>query len=208
MRIVIGTLAAIMVLAVGCGSGASDAAVAALIQAEVSRQVGLISLPAQGPPGEPGPTGPQGPSGPQGPRGPVGPTHTYAVSYAKGMAHRPAVPEFVVPLPKQFRVEGIEHTYRFTWTVPERGDAHYEGSHAAHGHVWQVYPPHANNVSRTVGYCEATMWASVHISEKGEDPWSACSAGRELLATDVARWLDADKGLASELHIYLAHDWD
>ena len=84
-------------------------------------------LARAGPRGEQGPPG-RGERGPQGLEGPVGPTHAYAVAYSEGMEHRPAVPDYIVPLPERFRVEGIEDTYVFVWTVPERGDAHYSGS--------------------------------------------------------------------------------
>ena len=164
-----------------------------------------------GEPGAQGIQGIQGEQGPQGVRGPVGETHTYAVAYSEGMEHRPAVPDFVIPLPDKFRVEGIEDTYTFTWTEPERGDAHYAGSLPEDGQVWQLYPPHANNPSRTGGFCEATEWAAVYIKEPGGTNWRTCrdsDDGRESLASGVAEDLDEAKGLPSELHLYQALDWD
>ena len=165
----------------------------------------------QGPKGETGASGPRGEQGPQGIQGPAGPVHSYAIAYAEGMAHRPAVPDFVIPLPDKFRVEGIEDTYTFTWMVPERGDAHYSGSLPEDGQVWQLYPPHANNPSRTSGFCDAAEWALIYIREPDGSNWRSCEdrrGARETLATRAAEWLDEAKGLLSELHIYQAYDWD
>ena len=141
----------------------------------------------------------------------TGDAHSYAIAYAEGMEHRPAVPDFVIPLPTRFRVEGIEDTYVFTWVTPERGDAHYEGNLPEDGQVWQLYPPHANNASRTMGFCEATDWATLYVKEPGGSEWRSCNStdrGRESLATSVAEWLDEEKGLSSQLHIYQAYDWE
>ena len=71
--------------------------------------------------GERDPEGAAGPQGPQGVKGADGPVHSYAVAYSEGMEHRPDVPDFVIPLPHKFRVEGIEDTSIFVWTVPEKG---------------------------------------------------------------------------------------
>ncbi len=156
--------------------------------------------------GDTGPTGPPGARGPQGARGPEGQTMTLAIAYSEGMAHRPAVPDFVIPLPKKFRVEGIQNTYVFTWTTPPRGDNHYSGSIA--GRHYEVYPPHANNPSRTNGYCEATEWASLYHRDAGGPQWRVCSDKRGHIASIVAEQIDEGRGLASESHFYQAYDWN
>ena len=162
--------------------------------------------------GESGAQGTQGDRGPQGERGPAGPVHSYAVAYSEGMEHLPAVPDYVVPLPDIFRVEGIEDTYFFEWAVPDKGDPHYSGSLPSDGQLWQLYPPHANNPSRTDGFCDAETWTALFVTESGDTPWYYCDerggGSREGLATVIARQLDEAKGLSSRLHIYQAYDWE
>ena len=70
--VVLGVLASVVL----AGCGPSDEVLAAMIQAEVERQVALIPPAPQGDPGqdgEQGPGGPQGPQGVEGPQGLVGP---------------------------------------------------------------------------------------------------------------------------------------
>ena len=60
----------VLVIGVFVGCGPSDEELAALVEAEVAKQVALVP-PA--PPGEVGPEGPQGPQGVEGPQGLIGP---------------------------------------------------------------------------------------------------------------------------------------
>lgn len=172
---------------------------------------GETGVGMQGPPGVAGERGLRGERGPQGERGPAGPVHSYAVAYSEGMEHRPAVPDFVVSLPNSFRVEGIEDTYLFEWTVPDRGDSHYSGSLPSDSQKWQLYPPHPNNSSRTEGFCEAETWTAIFYKDAEDGPWYYCddSKGgtREGMASGIAVGLDEAKGLSSRLHIYQAYDW-
>ena len=151
-----------------------------------------------------GPSGPRGQRGAQGPRGPAGEAVTYSIAYAEGMSHRPAVPDFIIPLPDRFRVEGIRDTYVFTWTVPARGDNHYAGRLG--DQVWELYPPHANNPSRTEGYCKAIEWAALYKDDVAGS-WRICHDNRPGIATEVVRNLDEFKGLESETHFYQTYDW-
>ena len=64
------TLLFVLALSVSAACGPSDAELAALVEAEVAKQVALIP-PA--PQGETGPDGAEGPQGVQGPQGAVGP---------------------------------------------------------------------------------------------------------------------------------------
>ena len=172
---------------------------------------GETGIGMQGSPGVAGERGLRGERGPQGERGPAGPVHSYAVAYSEGMEHRPAVPDFVVPLPDSFRVEGIEDTYFFEWTVPDRGDPHYSGSLPSDGQVWQLYPPHANNSSRTDGFCDPETWVALVVPEPDDTAWFYCDdneRGREGLATGIVNLMDEAKGLSSRLHIYQAYDWE
>ena len=97
------------------------------------------------------------------------------------------------------------------WTTPERGDAHYAGSLLEDGQVWQLYPPHANNSSRTSGFCDATQWAALYFKEPGGSEWRLCQdpdGGRETSASAIAEYLDEAKGLSSQLHMYQSYDWN
>ena len=67
--VVLGVLA--IVVSAGCGP--TDEALAAMIEAEVERQVALIPPAPQGDPGQDGPQGPQGLQGVEGSQGLVGP---------------------------------------------------------------------------------------------------------------------------------------
>ena len=230
----------VALVAVACSPGESEIRV--MIRDEIARSpIEGPQGPAgpkgekgeQGPQGLAGATGPQGPPGvagergaqgvvgsqgrpgergPQGEMGVAGPVHAYAIAYSEGMEHRPAVPEYVVPLPDRFRVEGIEDTYLFEWATPDRGDPHYNGSLPSDGQTWQLYPPHPNNASRTEGFCENTDWTALFVKEQGGVTWLLCNqsdgGGREGLATGVAEGLDEGKGLSSQLHIYQAYDWE
>lgn len=162
--------------------------------------------------GQSGVQGERGERGPQGERGPAGLAHSYTVAYSEGMEHMPAVPDFVIPLPDKFRVEGIEDSYFFEWTVPERGDPHYSGSLPSDSQVWQLYPPNANNASRTEGFCSTTDWTSLFLTEADSNYWYFCDdserGGREGSAKAIAARLDEAKGLSSRLHIYQAYDWE
>ena len=164
---------------------------------------------ARGPQGEQGPQGPRGDQGPQGISGPRGEARSYVIAYSEGMERPPVVPDSRISLPDSFRVEGIEDTYRFQWTKPERGDPHYAGSLAADGQVWQLYPPHVNNTSRTSGFCKATEWATVLRKEPAGIKWHSCrdqDRAGERLAESVVEWLDEAKGLSSQLHTYRVSD--
>ena len=119
--------------------GPDDAKIREMVRSEVAN----IDVP-QGPAGPLGPPGMQGNAGragsrgeqgapgparrgergPQGERGPVGPVHAYAIAYSEGMEHMPAVPDYVVPLPSRFRVEGIEDTYFFELPMLEWSTLH------------------------------------------------------------------------------------
>ena len=157
-----------------------------------------------GPRGPAGSMGPKGDQGGQGPRGPRGEAVTFAMAYAEGMAHRPSVPDFVIPLPDIFRVEGIQDTYVFTWTTPQRGDNHYAGS--VRGRHYQVYPPDANNPSRTSGSCEATEWAGLYYTDP-KARWRIYFDQRTRIARSIAEHMDEARGLESESHFYQSYDW-
>ena len=164
---------------------------------------GDLAKGEQGDTGLRGPAGPMGPKGGQGPRGPRGEAVTFAIAYSEGMAHRPAVPDFVIPLPDTFRVEGIQDTYVFTWTTPQRGDNHYAGS--VRDRHYQVYPPDVNNPSRTSGSCEATEWAGLYYTDEGR--WRICFDQRTRIARSIAEHMDEARGLESESHFYQSYDW-
>ena len=157
--------------------------------------------------GAQGDRGEQGERGPQGVRGPQGAAVTYAIAYSEGMEHRPAVPDFVVPLPPGLTVDGVEDTYVFTWTIPLGDKDKYYSGRLADEWAWKVWPPNKNNSARTEGYCENTEWAS--IRQTIDVAWYNCDVNRMGAAKAIARWIDEDRGLASTLHIYEAiDDWD
>ena len=169
---------------------------------------GDVAKGETGEPGESGPVGPRGPQGnpgAQGPRGVRGQAFSFAIAYSEGMPHRPAVPDFVIPLPDMFRVEGIQDTFIFRWTVSLRGDSHYAGS--VKGSHYQIYPPHANNASRSGGSCAATDWVALYHTDPGEPRWRLCHEERGRITREVAQHIDESKGLASESHFYQVYDW-
>ena len=67
------TLLFVLALSVSAACGPSDAELAALVEAEVAKQVALIPPAPQGEVGAEGAEGPQGPQGVQGPQGAIGP---------------------------------------------------------------------------------------------------------------------------------------
>lgn len=67
------TLLFVLALSVSAACGPSDEELAALVEAEVAKQVALIPPAPQGEVGAEGAEGPQGPQGVQGPQGAIGP---------------------------------------------------------------------------------------------------------------------------------------
>ena len=65
--------ALLLILALSAACGPSDEELAAMVAAEVERQMALVPPPEDGPQGEQGPQGPQGVEGAQGLIGPQGP---------------------------------------------------------------------------------------------------------------------------------------
>ncbi|MCY4623783.1 MAG: hypothetical protein OXC99_02070 [Chloroflexi bacterium] len=72
LKLTVTALMLLIVVAAGA-CGPSEEELAALVAAEVERQVALVPPAPQGDQGEQGPQGPQGVEGPQGAVGPVGP---------------------------------------------------------------------------------------------------------------------------------------
>ena len=226
-----GLLVVSMIL--GCApSGPSKAEVQKMIDASIATSslqgppgprgaTGLMGpmgpMGKQGPQGEAGPRGDpgiqgvrgeKGEQGPQGVQGPRGRAVTYSIAYSEGMEYRPAVPDFVVPLPPGFSVGGVSDTYVSVWTIPPGDkDKYYTGSMG--DLVWRIYPPNKNNPTRTNGFCEATEWAARWLMFEDSPGQYTCSDKRTSIATSSAYYMDDDRGLPSQIHFYeTIDDWD